>query len=147
MTEIQYIEREMTPNEYKRVTSAFNEHTVDHGNPVEVSERIGFVALDGEKFIGTSTGLAYKDKSKYYQWFYLSDLLVEKEYRGKNIGKELLLKLEKKIKSLGIKYIWTWTAGYEAPEFYRKQGYQNFFEMKDWFPSGHSRVGMYKEIV
>ncbi len=147
MTDILYIEREMSPEEYKRVTSAFNEHTVEHGNPIEISERIGFVALDGEKFIGTSTGLAYKDGKKYYNWFYLSDLLVEKEYRGKAIGKILLDKLENKIKSLGIKYIWTWTAGYEAPGFYKKQGYQEFFEMKDWFPSGHSRIGMWKEIV
>ena len=50
------------------------------------------------------------------------------------------------MKSLGIKHIWTWTAGYEGPDFYLKQGYKVFATFKNWYPSGHARVGFIKKL-
>jgi GNAT superfamily N-acetyltransferase len=73
-------------------------------------------------------------------------LFVEKKYRSQGIGSKLLKSLEEKILGLGIHMIWTWTAGYEGPEFYKKQGYHIFAEMEDWYSSGESRVGLMKEI-
>ena len=136
----------MTDQEYKREQIAFNEHGSRFGNPSETQERHGFVATDNEKFVGCSSGLAQKINNGYIKYFFLSDLIVEKEYQKLGYGKKLLSLLEKKIKQLGIEYIWTWTAGYEAPTFYTKQGYRVFTTFENWYPSGHARVGFIKKL-
>jgi GNAT superfamily N-acetyltransferase len=79
-------------------------------------------------------------------WFYLSDLFVESPYRKQGVGAQLLRKLEDRISRLGIKHIYTWTAGYEAPEFYKKHGYEIFVEFEEWYYTGHSRVGLRKTL-
>ena len=137
----------MTDAEYKREQEAFNEHGLEFGNPPEKQERFGFVATDNGKFAGASSGLAHDNGNGQYQkYFYLTDLLVEKEQRKYGFGKKLLLLLEDKIKLLGIKYIWTWTAVYEAGTFYIKQGYKVFTRFEDYYPSGHARVGLIKNL-
>lgn len=145
MDNIKFVYRDMTDSEYKREQDAFNEYGAEFGNPTESQERHGFVVTDNDKFIGCSSGLAQKINNKYSEYFYLSDLLVEKEYRKLGYGKELLSLLEKKVKELGIKYIWTWTT-YEAPDFYIKQGYKTFVTFENWYPSGDSRYGFIKKI-
>jgi predicted N-acetyltransferase YhbS len=146
VTEIKLVEREMTDAEFVRMNEGFNEHTVRHGNPIESQERFGFVALEQEKFIGCSSGLAYKHQSGYGNWFFLSDLFVESSYRKKGLGAKLLRRLEDKIRGIGVKYIYTWTAGYEAPGFYKKQGYQVFAELENWYRTGYARVGFQKKL-
>ena len=90
--------------------------------------------------------MAQKDNNEYGKYFYLSDLLVEKEYRKRGFGKKLLELLEKKIQSLGIENIWTWTAEYEAETFYIKQGYKPFVRFEGLYSSGHARVGLIKKL-
>ncbi len=143
---VKFSYRDMTDQEYKREQIAFDEHGLEFGNPSEIQERHGFVATDNNKFVGCSSGLAQKINDQYIKYFFLSDLLVEKEYQKFGYGKKLLSLLEKKIKQLGIEYIWTWTAGYEAPTFYTKQSYQVFSTFKNWYPSGHARVGFIKKL-
>lgn len=143
---IKFEDRDMTDKEFKREQAAFDEHTLESGNPKDEQERFGFVASDNHKFVGASSGLAQKNKNKYGKYFYLTDLLVEKEYRRLGYGKKLLELLENKIKSLGIEFIWTWTAEFEASNFYMKQGYSVFAEFKDFYPSGHARIGLIKKL-
>ena len=87
-------EREMTSDELARMNSGFEEHAIEHGNPKEKSERFGFVAVDGETFIGCSIGLAYKKNVGYANWFYITDLFVEKACRDQGLGSDLLHRLE-----------------------------------------------------
>lgn len=143
---IKFEEREMTDVEFKQEQAAFDEHSLEFGNPPEKEERLGFVATDNGKFVGASSGLAQKGSGEYAKYFYLSDLLVEKEHRKKGYGKKLLKLLENKIKKLGIKYIWTWTAAYEAETFYLKQGYEVFVRQDEFYPSSHARVGLIKKL-
>lgn len=143
---ITFEEREMTQAEYKRELEAFDEHGAEFGNPPDDQERFGFVATDDGKYIGSSSGLAKKMGGAYGKYFYLSDLLVEKRYRKLGYGKKLLDLLEEKIKLIGLEYIWTWTASYEASTFYIKQGYDVFVEFKNYYPSGHARVGLIKKL-
>ena len=74
----------MTDEEYKRESEAFKEHDKEFGNDTDKEERHGFVAMgdDYREFIGASSGLAYKQGDIYSAYFYLSDLLVEKDFRN-----------------------------------------------------------------
>ncbi len=138
--------RDMIDIEYRREQEAFNEHGLEFGNLPEKQERFGFIATDNGKFVGASSGLANKNGDRYQPYFYLTDLLVEKEYRRHGYGKKLLLLLEDKIRLFGIKYIWVWTAAYEGEAFYVKQGYKVFARFENFYPSGHARVGLMKNL-
>ena len=136
VTNTSIAERDITDEELAQVKAGFDEYAVEQGNPVEESERFGFVAMDGQTFVGCSSGLAYKKKAGYANWFYITDLFVKRPYRRQGVGAELLRRLEERVVSLGIGNIWTWTAGYEGLGFYRNQEYEVFFEMDDWYSSG-----------
>ena len=146
MKSIIYSERELTNAEFARMNEGFNEHTLEHGNPIQTDKRYGFVCMEGEIFIGCSSGLMTLEEGRPTGWFYLTDLFVEKEYRGSGIGAQLLRQLEETVSRLGATQIWTWTAGFEAPGFYLKQGYHIFCELESWYASGHSRVGLRKKL-
>ncbi len=146
MKSISIVNREMTDAEFTRMKSGFDEHTLDNDVEVQGADRFGYVAVEENKFVGCSSGLAYKNGANYSGWFYLTDLFVEKEFRSKGIGADLLKNLEEQIKTKGVHYIWVWTAGYEAPKFYIKQGYKIFAEMENWYSDGSSRVGLRKNI-
>ena len=113
MSNINILERDMNPTELARMNAGFDEHMADNQVELQSSERMGFVALDGEKFIGCASGLAYKNGDAFSGWFYLTDLFVEKEYRLQGIGARLLHLIEEKLTEHGITKIWTWTAEYE----------------------------------
>ena len=136
----------MTAPEFERMKRGFDAHTLEQQVEIQTSDRFGFAAVDGETFIGCSSGLAYKNGEQYSGWFYLTDLFVEKAYRSQGLGAKLLKALEEQIASIGVHSIWTWTAGYEAPQFYIKQGYAVFAEMEDWYSDGSSRVGLKKKL-
>jgi ribosomal protein S18 acetylase RimI-like enzyme len=121
MKDFKIIDRELTSEELEQMRAGFNRNSLDHG-------------------------VAYKDGDQYSGWFYLTDLFVDKEYRLQGLGSKLLGMLEEKIISMGLKQIWTWTAGYEAPEFYLKQGYQIFAALENWYSDGSSRIGLRKEL-
>jgi GNAT superfamily N-acetyltransferase len=141
-----FVERAMTEAEYTQEIEGFNVHGQEHGNPTETAERFGFVVLRDSVFIAASSGLAYKSEKGYGNWFYLSDLYVDKAYRGQGLGGKVLGKLERKVALLSMSHIWTWTAGYDGYGFYLKQGYDIFAEFENWYHSGHSRFGMRKAL-
>lgn len=147
MNKISIVNREMALDEFDRMKAGFDEHTLDNEVEIQSADRFGFVALEEDLFIGCSSGLAYKNGEVFSGWFYLTDLFVEKAYRSKGVGAKLLHALEEQMMGLGVKHIWTWTAGYEAPKFYLKQGYEIFAEMEDWYSDGSSRVGFRKKLV
>lgn len=146
MNKINIINREMTTKEYARMNTGFDEHSLENNVALETSERFGFVGLDGEKFVGCSSGLAYKNGEKYTGWFYLTDLFVEKEYRNNGLGAKLLIALEEQLATVGVKNIWLWTSGEEALRFYFRLGYKSFAELEKWYSDGSTRVGLRKKL-
>ena len=138
--------RDMTDEEYKQEQSAFDDHGLEFNNPPDRQKRFGFVATEDGKFVGASSGLVQKNSGQFGRYFYLSDLLVEKEYRKKGYGKKLLKLLENKMQLSGVEYFWTWTAEYEAASFYLKKGYKIFTRFEKFYLSGHARVGLIKKV-
>ena len=144
---IHIVEREITREEIDIIHNGFDECAIDKGVLVQDSERIECAALDGSELVGAVSGLAYKNGDVFSGWFYLTDLFVKKEYRFQGVGSVLLSTLEGKLIEIGIARIWTWTAGYEAPGFYKKHGYQVFAEFENWYSNGDSRIGLRKDLA
>lgn len=147
MNPIQIIKREMSDDEFQSMNDGFDKHTLENSVIVQHADRFGYVAIENDTFIGCSSGLAYRDGSIYSGWFYLTDLFVDKAYRAKGLGASLLIALEEEIKALGVHDIWTWTAGFEAPGFYLKQGWSVFTEFENWYSDGSSRIGLRKKLI
>ncbi len=114
MSTIRFFERDVTDAEFAQINAGFDEHTIEHGNPIEIQERYSVVVMDGEIFVGSASGLAYKGNGVYNNWFYLSDLFIQKSYRGQGLGATVLGKLEVRVATLGIRNIWTWTATFSS---------------------------------
>ena len=141
---ISFTEREVTDAELHLQGMRFREVSTARGNPPKPPQKCSFVALEEGKFIGCACGSTNGFSDKY--WFYLEELFLEKLYRRQGLGAKMLKKLEEEITALGVESIYTWTAGYEAPEFYKRQGYRVFCETKNWYLSGHSRIGLRKTL-
>ena len=65
-----------------------------------------------------------------YEAVYIDDLWIEKPYRGKGYGKKLLEKVWNKFKDKGYDHINLTTREFQAPEFYKKCGYELDFVKK-----------------
>ncbi len=147
MKEFSIVNREMTSKEFARMNTGFDEHSLENNVAIQNSERFGFVGLDGKRFVGCSSGLAYKNGENYSGWFFLTDLFVEKEYRSKGLGAKLLKLIEEEVvASIGVKHIFLWTSGDGALKFYKRQAYSKFTEMENWYSDGSSRVGLRKNL-
>lgn len=143
---INIINREMTPQEIDRMNIGFDELSIEEGVAMESKDKISFVALKGNTFIGCATGLANKNGDAYSGWFYLTDLFVEKDYRSEGLGSSLLKSIEAAAAEIGVKHIWLWTSGEKALRFYRRHAYLKFVEMENWYSDGSSRVGLRKNL-
>lgn len=146
MDKISIVNRRMTSEELEKMNLGFDQLSLEEGLEIENSERFSFVALNGQGFIGCASGLAYKNGENYSGWFFLTDLFVEKEYRSKGVGRKLLQAIENQVAAVGVKYIWLWTSGDKALNFYHRQKYKKFTEMENWYSDGSSRLGLRKNL-
>ena len=77
-----------------------------------------FVAKEDNEIIGVITG------NSYYKEVHISDLVVLEEYRHRQIGSKLVEKVEDYFKGKGFENINLTTYAFQAPEFYKKCGFQ-----------------------
>ena len=100
---------------------------------------IMFVALDDDKFVGGVHGSITED-SMYIGW-----LVVDEEYKGNGIGRNLMRKIEEKAKELNVYSINLGTVEFQAVKFYEKLGYKIVF-VKENDPRGYKSYSMVKKI-
>lgn len=81
----------------------------------------------------------------YFDWLYVDLLWVKDELRGKGYGQRLMDLLEKEARKLGAQNAYLDTFSFQAPDFYKRQGYQVFGELQD-FPPGHQRYFLTKQL-
>ncbi len=146
MNKINIIHRDLTSNEQDQVNLGFDQLTREEGLELESSERVSFVALEANHFVGCISGLAYKNGEQYSGWFFITDLFVQKAHRSQGLGTKLLKSIEKKVISMGGKHVWLWTSGDKALRFYKRHGYRKFTEMENWYSDKSSRVGLRKNL-
>lgn len=137
---IDIIEREITPEELAHMKRGFDEHGLEHGVQPDLQKRFTVVAMNKGSFIGCASGLTN------YNWFYITDMYLDKNQRGRGLGAKLIERLERLVAQEGISKIYTWTTEYEAPAFYKKQGYTVFAEFENYYPNGYSRIGFKKTL-
>lgn len=89
-----------------------------------------FLYKDNEKIVGLIIGIINNDATIRYDFKApkrgrITELVVDKEYRGKGIGKELLLKMKEHLKSNGCEKIMIAVFGYNesAIKFYKENGF------------------------
>lgn len=84
-----------------------------------------FIAKENNKVAGIITG------NSYYKEIHISDLIVLEEYRNKHIGSKLIETVEDFYKNKGFENINLTTYGFQAPEFYKKCGFEVEFIRKN----------------
>lgn len=149
-SKIELVERDLTGQELVQMKVGFDDHAMDNGVAIQGADRLGFVAMNGIEFAGCVSGLAYKHHDKhedeYSGWMFLTDLFVVKRQREQGVGSNLLRAIEGLAQRRGVKHIWTWTAGYEAPSFYQKFGFDIIAELENWYSNGASRFALRKDL-
>ncbi len=106
----------------------------DHG------QNMCFVVKDpGGEVVGGIIGATYWD------WFYLDLMWLKEEFRGQGYGHQLITLAEEEAKRRGAKRAHLDTFSFQAPEFYKKHGYQVFGKLEN-FPEGHTRYYLTKEL-
>ena len=81
-------------------------------------EPFAFTAKEDGKVVGVIKG------HSYYNEVHIGELIILEEYRGQGIGRSLLEQAEKHFANSGFECITLTTYGFQAPEFYKKCGYE-----------------------
>ena len=69
-------------------------------------------------------------------WLCIKYLWVSEDLRGRGIGSQLLQAAESEAMKRGAKYVFVDTFSFQAPEFYRKHGYEEVFQLYEYPYSG-----------
>ena len=69
-------------------------------------------------------------------WLFVELLWVAEELRGQNIGTKLLKQAEETARERGCKFVFLDTFSFQAPLFYKKQGYKEVFTLTEYPRTG-----------
>jgi len=81
----------------------------------------------------------------FWGWYYINVLWVKPELRGCGYGQKLLIQAESEARKRGAKNVYLDTFSFQAPDFYKKNGYHVFGELSN-FPQGFQRYFFTKEL-
>ncbi len=84
-----------------------------------------FIAKENNKVVGIITGRSY------YKEIHINDLIVLEEYRNKQIGSKLIEAVENFYRNKGFENINLTTYKFQAPDFYKKCGFEIEFIRKN----------------
>ena len=75
----------------------------------------------------------------FWNGLFIDLVWVDEAHRGRGIGRSLMHAAESEARSKGWKVCFLSTFSFQAPDFYKKLGYEPFGELKG-MPRGHSRT-------
>ena len=134
-------QRDISQEELEEIYADFKAMERADGVCPQKETRYQFVAEENGKMIGLASGLVH------HEWFYLSDLWVREGHRGKGLGSQLLVCLEEKVRSLGVKHIYTWTSGHKNPRFYERHQYRVFTVFENYYGiEDYPQIGYRKDL-
>ncbi|PQO46390.1 GNAT family N-acetyltransferase [Blastopirellula marina] len=83
---------------------------------------------------------------KRLTWLRISIMAVAPNQRRQGIGTALLRAAEQWAAENGCRYLYVDTMQYQAPDFYRRAGFQVVGELPDWDSHGHAKFFLMKQI-
>ena len=123
MLKIEYKEN-LDEKFYKIIDEEFNKFATK--NNVNCNYKpFNFIAKDNNNVVGIITG------HSYYKEVHIGDLIILEEYRNKHIGTKLVETVENYYKNKGFENINLTTYDFQAPEFYKKCGFEVEFIRKN----------------
>ena len=81
----------------------------------------------------------------YWGWMYVDILWVDEKHRQKGIGSQLLCAAEEEAIRRGCHHVHLDTMSWQAPEFYKKHGYEVIGMLPD-IPSGNQKYLLMKAL-
>ena len=81
----------------------------------------------------------------YWDWLYIDLMWLREDLRKKGYGSCLLKAAEDEARKHGAKQAYLDTFSFQAPEFYKKHGYEEFGVLPE-FPAGHKRFFFTKAL-
>ena len=102
---------------YKIIDTEFNKFATKNGVSCDYRP-FNFIAKEDNKVVGIITG------HSYYKEVHIGDIIIFEEYRNKHIGTKLIETVEKYYKNKEFENINLTTYNFQAPEFYKKCGFQ-----------------------
>lgn len=78
-------------------------------------------------------------------WLFVKYLWVSEALRGQKLGSQLLNQAETTAKERGCKFAFLDTFSFQAPLFYKKQGYQEVFDLEE-YPLTGKRIYLTKTL-
>ena len=116
MLNIEYKE-ELDEEFYQMIDTEFNKYAIKNEVTCDYKS-FNFIAKEDDKVLGIITG------HSYYKEVHISDLIVYEEYRNKHIGTKLVEAVEEFYKNKDFENINLTTYAFQAPEFYKKCGFE-----------------------
>lgn len=116
MLNIEYI-KNPDENFYNIIDNEFNKFAIKNGVICNY-EPFTFIAKENNELVGIITG------HSYYKEVHINDLIIFEQYRNKHIGSKLLETVENYYKNKGFENINLSTYNFQAPEFYKKCGFE-----------------------
>lgn len=98
------------------IDNEFNKYA-DKNNLICNYNSFAFAAKENDKTVGVIAG------HSYYNEVHISDFIVLEDYRGKGIGTSLIKKAEDYHRDNGFESINLTTYEFQAPDFYKQNGY------------------------
>lgn len=122
------------------LSHGLDRHNQAHVGP-DTSSPLWMVARDGDGLVvGGLRGIVM------WTWLYVDWLWVDEHARGRCVGSALLRGGEEAAARKGCTNVFLNTFTFQAPEFYRRHGYETFGELEG-FPGGSSLFYMRKRIA
>ncbi len=133
------ISANVTEKDIEEIRGELRQFNLSKREPSEVIPLgVFYEDLNGKKKAGLTA-------DTFGNWLCIKYLWVSEELRGQGIGSKLLKSAEDEAVSRGAKYVFVDTFDFQAPEFYKKFGYEEVFKLFD-YPYSGSRYYYIKRI-
>jgi GNAT superfamily N-acetyltransferase len=128
------------PAEREAILDALTAHNEMHGRPANY-RTVAFLLRDGRS--GETIGGLWSRSA--YDWLRIDLLFIPEQLRGEGLGTRLVRQAEAIALERGHIGVWVDTLEFEAPEFYKKLGYEVFGILPD-HRSGLRRFFLHKRL-
>ena len=82
----------------------------------------------------------------YWGWMHIDILWVDENHRKQGLGTQLLKAAESEAINRGCHSVHVDTMSWQAPDFYKKHGYETISELND-IPSGNKKFHLIKKLI